>query len=167
MIWLLALCARSIGQRLHQIGILKHIAATIGVPDQPLLDDTLAIELANTDQSLPHLVGEPCDNNTIYHRFAQDDLLLYQRAHELILFWDAKLFHSGSNSSTPWHLKKGISHVLVGINRSAHWSRPEAPRESVLSCGQQYQPAGIRCSTISAHQLQPAGIVSSLKLYSG
>ena len=76
MIWLLALCAHSIGQRLHQIGILKHIAATIGVPDQPLLDDTLAIELANTDQSLPHLVGEPCDNNTIYHRFAQDDLLL-------------------------------------------------------------------------------------------
>ena len=26
---------------------------------------------------------------------------LYQRAHEIILFWDAKLFHSGSNSGTP------------------------------------------------------------------
>ena len=41
--------------------------------------------------------------------------LLYQQAHELILFWDAKLFHSGSNSGTPWHLKKGLAHVLVGI----------------------------------------------------
>ena len=40
---------------------------------------------------------------------------LYQRAHKLILFWDAKLFHSGSNSGTPWHLKKGLAHVLVGI----------------------------------------------------
>ena len=40
---------------------------------------------------------------------------LYQRAHEIILFWDAKLFHSGSNSGTPWHLKKGLSHALVGI----------------------------------------------------
>ena len=26
---------------------------------------------------------------------------LYQRAHEIVLFWDAKLFHSGSNSGTP------------------------------------------------------------------
>ena len=42
--------------------------------------------------------------------------MLYQRAHEIILFWDAKLFHSGSNSGTPWHLKKGLSHALVGIN---------------------------------------------------
>ena len=41
---------------------------------------------------------------------------LYQRAHELILFWDAKLFHSGSNLGTPWHLKKGLDHVLVGIS---------------------------------------------------
>ena len=31
---------------------------------------------------------------------------LYQRANEIILFWDAKLIHSGSNSGTPWHLKK-------------------------------------------------------------
>ncbi|GLT10593.1 hypothetical protein GCM10007928_28250 [Sulfitobacter porphyrae] len=29
------------------------------------------------------------------------------------------------------------------------------------------QAAGIRCSTIPAHQLQPAGIASSLKLYIG
>ena len=42
--------------------------------------------------------------------------VLYQRAHEIILFWDAKLFHSGSNSGTPWHLKKGLSHALVGIS---------------------------------------------------
>ena len=41
--------------------------------------------------------------------------LLYQRAHELIFFLDAKLFHSGSNSGTPWHLKKGLAHALVGI----------------------------------------------------
>ena len=43
--------------------------------------------------------------------------LSYQQAHELILFWDAKLFHSGSNSGTPWHLKKGLAHVLIGIRR--------------------------------------------------
>ena len=43
----------------------------------------------------------------------------YQRAHEIILFWDAKLFHSGSNSGTPWHLKKGLSHALVGISRDS------------------------------------------------
>ena len=43
-------------------------------------------------------------------------VVLYQRAHELILFWDAKLFHSGSNLGTPWHLKKGLDHVLVGIS---------------------------------------------------
>ena len=45
-------------------------------------------------------------------------LNLYQRAHEIILFWDAKLFHSGSNSGTPWHLKKGLVHALVGISRA-------------------------------------------------
>ena len=39
----------------------------------------------------------------------------YQREHELILFWDAKLFHSGSNIRYPWHLKKGLAHVLVSI----------------------------------------------------
>ena len=49
-----------------------------------------------------------------YHLYID---ILYQRAHELILSWDAKLFHSGSNLGTPWHFKKGLAHVLVGITR--------------------------------------------------
>ena len=26
------------------------------------------------------------------------------------------MFHSGSNSGTPWHFKKGLAHALVGIS---------------------------------------------------
>ena len=43
-------------------------------------------------------------------------------------FWDAKLFHSGSNSGTPWHLKKGIAHVLVGITHCQGWLKLTKPR---------------------------------------
>ena len=54
-------------------------------------------------------------------------MILYQRAHELIFFWDAKLFHSGSNSGTPWHLKKGLAHALVGI--TVPFTNNEAERD--------------------------------------
>ena len=60
-------------------------------------------------------------------RYEIGESVLYQRAHEIILFWDAKLFHSGSNSGTPWHLKKGLSHALDGITRES---------DSILCSGQ-------------------------------
>ena len=53
------------------------------------------------------------DQWSVEHRLQHCLNFLYQRAHELIFFWDAKLFHSGSNSSTPWHLKKGELHAKV------------------------------------------------------
>ena len=80
-------------------GTVRHCEWDIGLP----LND------ANFDLKVNMLKYKETNKKGEIKRFS------YQRAHELILFWDAKLFHSGSNSGTPWHFKKGLAHALVGI----------------------------------------------------
>ena len=62
--------------------------------------DTSVSELCKELGVTPVTLYRYVDPMTIYAITGNGEFL-YQRAHELFLFWDAKLFHSGSNSGTP------------------------------------------------------------------
>ncbi|SNR61062.1 DUF2934 domain-containing protein [Puniceibacterium sediminis] len=105
-----------------------------------------------------------------------DDTKIAQAAHQIWLdenqsegrdeeHWHrAKLALTGKSTRKRAPKAAPIASGKPAATKTRATSKSKLPGQSSVACT---QAAGIRRSTISAHQLQPAGIASSLKLYSG